>query len=106
MICRIKGNIFHAYLEKVSGGRNTAFVLRQKVYAWASYVAPVVKNPPSNAGDLRDPGSIRDGWEDPLEIYSTPVFLPGEFHGRRSLSSYSSWGCKQLDMTEELTGSF
>ena len=34
----------------------------------------------------------------------TPLFLPGEFHGQRSLASYSSWGWKQLDMTKELTG--
>ena len=33
----------------------------------------------------------------------TPVFLPGEFHGQRSLAGYSPWGCKELDMTEELT---
>ena len=32
----------------------------------ASQVAPVVKNPPANAGDIRDVGSIL-GWEDPLE---------------------------------------
>ena len=32
----------------------------------------------------------------------TPVFLPGEFHGQRSLAGYSPWGCKELDMTEEL----
>ena len=30
----------------------------------------------------------------------TPVFLPGEFHGQRSLAVYSSWGCKQSDTTE------
>ena len=33
----------------------------------------------------------------------TPVFLPGEFHGQRSLAGYSSWGCKDSDMTERLT---
>ena len=33
----------------------------------------------------------------------TPVFLPGEFHGQRSLVGYSSWGHKDLDMTEGLT---
>ena len=32
----------------------------------ASQVAPVVKNPPANAGDIRDEGSILDR-EDPLE---------------------------------------
>ena len=24
----------------------------------------------------------------------TPVFLPGKFHGQRSLVGYSPWGCK------------
>ena len=30
----------------------------------------------------------------------TSVFLPGESHGQSSLVGYSSWGCKELDMTE------
>ena len=30
----------------------------------------------------------------------TPVFLPGESHGQRSLVGYSPWGCKELDTTE------
>ena len=33
----------------------------------------------------------------------TPVFLPGEFHGQRSLAGYSPWGHKESDMTERLT---
>ena len=33
----------------------------------------------------------------------TLVFLPGEFHGQRSLVGYSPWGHKELDMTEWLT---
>ena len=32
----------------------------------------------------------------------TPVFLPGESHGQRSLVGYSSWGHKESDMTEWL----
>ena len=28
------------------------------------------------------------------------VFLPGEFHGQRSLPGYSPWGLKESDMTE------
>ena len=32
----------------------------------------------------------------------TPVFLPGESHGQRSLEGYSSWGGNELDMTEGL----
>ena len=33
----------------------------------------------------------------------TPVFLPGEFHGQRSLAGYSPWGCKESDTTEQLS---
>ena len=42
------------------------------------------------------------GQEDPLEKEWLPitVFLPGEFHGQRSLVGYSSWVLKELDMTE------
>ena len=31
----------------------------------------------------------------------TPVFLPGESHGQRSLVGYSPWGHKELDTTEQ-----
>ena len=31
----------------------------------------------------------------------TPLFLPGEFHGRRSLASYR--GCKESDVTKGLS---
>ena len=30
----------------------------------------------------------------------TPVFLPGESHGQRSLAGYSPWGGKESDTTE------
>ena len=33
----------------------------------------------------------------------TPVFLPGEFHGQRSLAGYSPWDRKESDITEQLT---
>ena len=33
----------------------------------------------------------------------TPVFLPGESHGQRSLAGYSPWGHKESDPTEQLT---
>ena len=41
------------------------------------------------------------GWDNPLEkgMVTPPVFLPGEFHGQRSLAGYSSWGRKQSVMT-------
>ena len=31
------------------------------------------------------------------------VFLPGEIHGQRSLADYSPWGCKESNVTEQLT---
>ena len=34
--------------------------------------------------------------------HPTPVLLPGKSHGQRSLAGYSSWGCEESDMTEEL----
>jgi len=42
------------------------------------------------------------GWEDPLEkeMEPTPVFLPGESHGRRSLGGCSPRGHKESDTTE------
>ena len=45
------------------------------------------------------------GQEDLLEkgMQPTPVFLPGEFHGQRSLVGYRPWGHKESDMTERLT---
>ena len=37
------------------------------------------------------------------EQLPTPVFLPGDFYGQRSLAGYSPWGCKELDTTEQLS---
>ena len=70
----------------------------------ASQVAQWVKKPPANAGNEGDEGLIT-GQEDLLEegMATPPVFLPGEFHGQRSLVDCSPWGCKELDMTERLT---
>ena len=43
-------------------------------------------------------------WKIPQRRKQQPstVFLPGKFHGQRSLVGYSPWGCKELDMTEHL----
>ena len=62
----------------------------------------MVKNPADNAGDRRDMGLIpglgrfprRRAWQ------LTPIFLPGESLGQRSLEGYSSQGCKEPDTTE------
>ena len=45
------------------------------------------------------------GQEGPLrrEGQPTPVFLPGELHGLRSLAGYSPWDRKESDTTERLS---
>ena len=55
----------------------------------ASQVVLEVKNPPVNAGPIRDsiPGSGRS-----TEVRNgtvSPVLLPGKFHGQKSLEGYS-----------------
>ena len=66
-----------------------------------SQVALVVKNPPASVGDIRDSGF--DSWVGKIPwrktCHPTPVFLPGEFHGQRSLVGYSPYGHRELDMT-------
>ena len=57
----------------------------------AFQVALVVKNPPANAGDIRGmvliPGLRRSPGEGRGK--PTPIFLPGESHGQRSLVGYN-----------------
>ena len=56
-------------------------------------MALVVRNPPANAGDIRDKGLIPGSGRFPggggNKWQATPVFLPGETHGQRSLQGYS-----------------
>ena len=49
--------------------------------------ALVVKNLLANAGDTRDLGSIPGLGRSPGGWQPTPVFLPGESHGQRSLAA-------------------
>ena len=62
----------------------------------------VVKNPPANAGDIRDLGSVPGSGRSLGEGNGNPppVFLPGESHGQRSLAGYRPWDHKESDMTE------
>ena len=62
----------------------------------------MVKNLPVNARRPRfDPSVRKIPWR--RKWQPTPVFLPGEFHGQRSLVGYTPWGRKESDMTEQLT---
>ena len=69
----------------------------------------MVKNLPASAGDARDVGLIPgfDPWVGKIpwsrKWQPTPVFLPGKFHGQRSLVGCSPWGCKESYTTERLS---
>ena len=60
-------------------------------------MAQKVKNPPAvqETWVRKDPWVGKMPWR--RAWLPSLVFLPGEFHGQRS------WGCKELDMTEQLT---
>ena len=58
----------------------------------------MIKNPPANAGDARDVGSIPGSGRSPGE--GIPVFLPGESQGRGSLVGYRLGGRTESDRTE------
>ena len=70
----------------------------------------MVKNPPANAGDADskkkkkkgDTGSIPGSGISPGEGNGNPLqyFLPGKFHGQRSLAGYSPGSHKESDTTE------
>ena len=55
-----------------------------------SQVALVAKNPPANAGDFRDTRELGLIGKSPWRRAGqpTPVFLPGESHGQKSLAGY------------------
>ena len=62
-----------------------------------------------NARDLGlSPGlerSPREGNGYPLQYSTffcpTPVFLPGDFHGQKSLAGYSPWGHKESELLSD-----
>ena len=64
----------------------------------------MVKNPP---GQRRTRKRLRfDAWVGKIpwrrKWQPTPVSLPGESHGQRSLGGYTPWG-RRVDMTERLS---
>ena len=62
----------------------------------------MVKNPPANAGDIRDmgliPGVGKIPWRWAWQLI--PVFLPEEPLGQRNLAGYSSQRSKESDTNE------
>ena len=81
--------------------KNKYHILRHMCEIWDSLVAQMVKNLPTMQKPRFDPWvrkiPCRREWQ------PTPIFLPGDFHGQRSLVGCSPWGHKELDETEGLT---
>ena len=71
------------------------------IFYWASLVAQKVMNLPA----MLETGVQSLGQEDPWRREWQPpsVFLPGEFHGQRSLAGDSPWDPKESDTAEQLT---
>ena len=67
-----------------------------------SQVALVVKNPPANARDVRDVGSIPGLGRCPGEGHGNPLQYSclENLHGQRSLMGPNPWSCKELDTTD------
>ena len=85
--------------RKKGDGEWDFFFLLVVVLFWASQVALVVKNLPTNAGDVRDAGSIPTPRVRKIprsrKWQPTSVFWLGESFGQRSLGSH-----KGSDMTK------
>ena len=73
-------------------------VLYILLFASASMVAQTVKPLPAKRRPRFNPWVRKSPWR--RKWQPTPVFLPGEFHGQRSLVGYSPWGRREWDMTE------
>ena len=99
--CWSQGN-----LHACPGARPDAFHTLSSSYP----TAQVVKNPPANAGDIRDMGSISGSGRSPRGGNGSPTptlqYSPLQSSclenpmDRRSLACYSPWGRKELDMTQ------
>ena len=66
-----------------------------------SLMGQMVKNLPVRQETWFNPWVRKIPWR--REWQSIPEFLPGEFHGQKSLVGYNPWGHKESDMTEQLT---
>ena len=107
LIIQTMSQILHGLFSMYENNRGrswTAFIICIDLKSsWgASQVALVVKNPPANAGDVRDAGSIPGLGKSSGGGHGNPPQYSclENPHGQRSLAGYSLWGHKELDTTE------
>ena len=68
-------------------------------YQWLSG-----KKSASNVRGTAEAGSIPGSGRSPGRGHgTTPVFLPGKYHGQRSLAGYNLWDHKESDTTKQLS---
>ena len=74
------------------------------IISWSSQVALVVKNPPANAGDIGDVGSIPGSERSPGGGNGKPLqhSCLGNSMDRGGLVGYSPWGPKESYRTEHI----
>ena len=63
---------------------------------WASQVVLVVKNPPANAEDIRDAGSIPGSGRSPGGGHGNPL----QYSCLENPMDRGAWDCKESDTTE------
>ena len=70
------------------------------MHCWAS---PGGSDSQESACDAGDPGLLPGLGRFPrrIEWQLTPVLLPEESHGQKSLVGYSPWCCKEVGVTNE-----
>ena len=63
----------------------------------------MVKNPPANAGNIRDAGLIPGSGRSPGGGNGNPFQYPclENPHGQRNLGGYNPWSRKELDTAKE-----
>ena len=75
------------------------YLYKSIISIWSSLVTQTVKNLPA----MQETWVWSLGWKIPWRRKWQPisVFLPGKFHGQRSLAGYSPWGHKDLDTAKQ-----
>ena len=84
------------FTSKPSSSVNDRLLVANINLPWTSQMALMIKNLPVNIGDARDIGLISEWGKFPGggNYNAAPVFLPGKFHGQRSLAGYTPWSHK------------
>jgi len=93
--------IGHSFLCYTVGGSCWLFTVNISVCIHQGF--PVIKNLPCKRHKRRgfDPSVGKIPWR--RKRQPTSEFLPGKFHGWRSLAGHSPWGHKELNRTEQLS---